>query len=184
MSARFRSSIRLLCFGLCLAVAGCATNTPLLPPGTSLVVNAPQTALYKYGPAQSFGADFTLNYGTKVTLIERSIGYYRVMTDKGISGYVASEDLDIVAPEPLKKLERSSTETKRRTYSGPIKRSDVQPIPGDPLFDIDDVPLPMPKPPEAKPDEKAPKGPKFRVNPTPKPPPAPAEKKEPDGNAE
>ncbi len=183
MSVRVRSFIHLLLFGLSLSLAGCATNAPLLPPGTSLVVNAPQTPVYKYGPAQSFGADYTLNYGTKVTLIERSIGYYRVMTDKGVTGYVATEDLDIIAPEPLKKLEPASTGTKRRTYSGPIKRSDVQPIPSDPLFDIDDVPLPMPNKSEEKTSEKPPKSPKFRVNPTPKPPP-PAETKEPDGNAE
>lgn len=174
MSARVRPSISFLPLCLSLAVSGCATNAPLLPPGTSMVVNAPNTALYKYGPAQSFGADFTLKYGTKVTLIERSFGYYRVMTDTGTAGYVASEDLDVIPPEPLKKLEpRSTASNTHRTYSGPIKRSDVQPIPGDPLFDIDDVPMPMPEKTASKPaaEKPAPK-PDFRANPKPKPPPA------------
>lgn len=52
-----------------------------------------ETPMYRYGPAQSFGPDFTLKVGQHVVLMRKDFGYSRVMTDEGQSGYVATEDI-------------------------------------------------------------------------------------------
>jgi hypothetical protein len=70
-----------------------------------------------------------------------------------LTGYVSTDDLKPLPPEPKpKEKERVVTNRKLpRLFSAPVKRSDVKPTPGEPLFDINDVPLPMsdtpPKPP-------------------------------------
>jgi hypothetical protein len=83
-----------------LSLAGCTT-----PGGGSAdighyVVSAPQTPMYRYGPAQSFGPDFSLQQGQHVVMLKREYGYSRVQTDEGQSGFVATEDL---APAPAPK---------------------------------------------------------------------------------
>lgn len=128
----------------------CATG-PVLPPGSACVVNVPRAPFYKYGPAQSFGADMMLEHGTQVSVIERSMGYVRVMTQNGFTGYVSGDHLDPLPPAtPKKEPERVVTNRKLpRVFSAPVKRSNVAPTPGDPLFDMNDVPLPVqdePKP--------------------------------------
>ena len=145
-----------------LSFAGCANTTPVIPPGSPCVVSGTQTALYKYGPAQSFGADMVLPTGTRVTMIQRAFGYSRVMTENGITGYVSNDDIDPVAADPKKKAEPVVTgRTLPRTFTGPVRRSNVAPTPGDPLFDVNDAALPTNDDPPAKPQ--------FRVNPMPKP---------------
>lgn len=52
-----------------------------------------ETPMFRYGPAQSFGPDFTLKQGQHVVLMRKDYGYSRVMTDDGQSGYVATEDI-------------------------------------------------------------------------------------------
>jgi hypothetical protein len=146
-------------------LASCAKE--LAPPGSRFLVSAQRAQFYKYGPAQSFGADFVLPKGQRVIMLDRSFGYSRVMTDDGVTGWVASEELSPAPPEPRRVAARSGRGTGGgrggpvRMYSGAQKHSKVDSVPGDPLFDMSDLPPPMPE------EIEAPK-PKFRVN-TPKP---------------
>ncbi len=136
--------------------AGCAAG-PALPPGTPCEVTAASAPFYKYGPAQTFGADESLPAGTRVTLIQRSMGYSRVMRSNGVTGYVSNEDISAAGPENLPKPGTVVTNRKLEsmfaapTASSKPKRSNVQPTPGDPLFDVNDVPLPAKDEPKAKP---------------------------------
>ena len=97
-------------------------------------------------------------------MLQRSFGFSRVMTDDGITGWVASEEIAPAPPEPRRLAiasRRGSGGGGERMTSGPRKQSKVDPVPGDPLFDMSDLPPPMPEEPVQ------PK-PKFRVN-APKP---------------
>ena len=145
-------------FLLAALLGACAATGPVIPPGTVCVVTTPRAPFYKYGPAQSFGADLLLPYGTRVTMLERSTGFSRVMGEHGISGYVASDQIEPVPPEPKVRDPRLVTNRKvPRAFSGPIKRSNVAPTPSEPLFDVNDVPLPMSDDPPAAPAPAAPK---------------------------
>ena len=137
----------------CMAMfVGCASNSGVIAPGSICRVTALKAPFYKYGPAQSFGADEVLQPGTEVTMIERGFGFSRVMLANGVTGYVSSDDVAPLPPKPQVPAERSAASgggSKRkadRTYSGPTKRSHVESTPSDPLFDINDVPLPMTDP--------------------------------------
>jgi hypothetical protein len=90
-------------------------------------------------------------------MVERDFGFSRVLLANGVTGYVATDELKPLQPEPEPKpKERIVTNRKLpRLFSAPVKRSDVQSTPGDPLFDINDVPLPMsdnPPKPDTKPE--------------------------------
>jgi hypothetical protein len=142
-------------------LCGCANKGVFIPPGTVCEIGPSRAQFYKYGPAQTFGADESLPPGTRVTMVERDFGFSRITLANGLTGYVSTDDLKPLPPEPKpKEKERVVTNRKLpRLFSAPIKRSDVKPTPGEPLFDINDVPLPMsdtpPKPPakdEPKPE--------------------------------
>jgi hypothetical protein len=112
---------------------------------------------YKYGPAQSFGADFSLLQGQRVTMNERSFGYSRVTTAEGITGYVATDQLTLAPPEPMQLKPKINATlppliAQPKRSSGKPKRSNVAPVASDPLFDVNDVPTPMPENPEPAPD--------------------------------
>jgi hypothetical protein len=135
-------------------LAACAGG-PAVPPGASCEVTSARAPFYKYGPAQTFGADDMLTAGTRVTLIQRTMGFSRVMLATGMTGYVSNDDISPAAPEQLPKP--GSVVTNRKldplftapSKPGKTKHSNVQGTPGDPLFDVNDVPLPMkdePKP--------------------------------------
>ena len=143
-------------------LAGCSRE--LAPPGSRFLVSAQSAQFYKYGPAQSFGADFVLPKGQRVIMLDRSFGFSRVMTEDGITGWVAREELSPAPPEPRRvaaKGGRRGAGGPDRMYSGPRKNSNVDSVPGDPLFDMSDLPPPMPE------EVPVPK-PNFRVN-APKP---------------
>jgi hypothetical protein len=70
------------------------------------------------------------------------------MLSNGTAGYVATDDLRPIAEAPATASAKRKPE---RTSSGPGKRSNVSPTPGEPLFDINDVPLPMGETPPANP---------------------------------
>ena len=155
------ASLPRIVFGLALAagLGGCA-NKAAIPPGTMCQITGGHAPFYKYGPAQSFGADEVLPQGTKVTLIERGFGFSRVMRDTGVTGYVSTDDYIPLPPEPKPKVSagRSVASTGRganRVYDGPVRHSNVKSTPGDPLFDINDVPLPVKDEPP-KPELRAP----------------------------
>ncbi|MEP6671319.1 MAG: hypothetical protein ABJF10_19305 [Chthoniobacter sp.] len=133
---------------ICLAAfTACQSND--VPSGSHYVVSA-KTAFYKFGPAQSFGPDFVLNEGAKVTILEHAFGFSRVMTEDGTAGFVSTDDLK---PAPVS----YSTSTKTKTnytiqLNRPMfdqspaveKHSNVPPThgTGSPLFDTSDTPLP------------------------------------------
>lgn len=126
---------------ICLAgPSGCVSKPSTT--GARFVVATSQTGFYKYGPAQTFGPDFTLPKDTKVTMLQNSWGYARVMTDDGTTGYVASEDLDPAPPEPPKPPGSSSGVPIPSSTAQKTKRSNVRSVPGVPLFDVSDLPFP------------------------------------------
>jgi hypothetical protein len=149
-------SLRATSICLVAAVVGACANGPHVPPGTSCEVTSPRAPFYKYGPAQTFGADDMLEHGTRVTLVQRSMGFSRVMLASGVTGYISNDDINPLAPEPSAKPGSTVTNRKlERVFTAPVKRSNVKPTPGDPLFDVNDVPLPMKDPapgPEKKPE--------------------------------
>jgi hypothetical protein len=126
---------------------GCQANT--VPSGSHYLVSAHKSPFYKFGPAQSFGPDFVLEEGARVTILEYSSGFSKVMTADGTAGYVATEDLK---PDTAKYTTSNTTKSNytlqlNRPVFDPPKHSDVQPTPGSPLFDAGDNPLPKGTPP-------------------------------------
>lgn len=123
------------------ALASCVRE--VVPAGTRYVVTAPRTGFYKYGPAQTFGPDSQLSQGEELTMMERGFGFSRVMTAHGVTGYVASDDIQLAPPE----LRAKSTPVPR-TSAGPASkpgRSNVRGTPGSPLFDVREPPAPLPQ---------------------------------------
>jgi hypothetical protein len=143
-----RKSLRCLAILICTAaLAACATKP--VAPGARYVVSAPKAFFYKYGPAQTTGPDFALKQGTKVTMLQMSFGFSRVMTDDGTSGFVASAEVKPAPPEPPASSGRlSGSGLRALLFPSRPKRSNVQPVPGSPLFETSDPPLPLPENPE------------------------------------
>jgi hypothetical protein len=131
----------LSCLAILLCLSACETNSHTS--GGFYEVSAPQTGFYKYGPAQTFGPDFSLPRGAKVTMLQNAWGFARVMTDDGTAGYVASDDLKpaLLPPTDLPTRTGSSGGI-RIPPSGKPKRSNVLPTLGSPLFEAGDLPLP------------------------------------------
>jgi hypothetical protein len=117
------------------------------------MVTASRAQFYKYGPAQTFGPDFVLEKGQRVTMVQHSFGYSRVTTDDGVTGYVSTDEVAPAPPEPKPPV----TPPPRRTaFLGRPKQSNLRGTPGAPLFDVNDVPMPLPSDPPRKEE------PKFR----------------------
>lgn len=119
-----------------------------------MVVSAQKAAFFKYGPAQTFGADFQLAQGQTVTLLERSVGFSRVLGENGITGYVANEDIQLAAvPKATMPLNVAGKRESRSVSQKPgtQKHSHVEASPDTPLFDVSDLPA-LPVGPAAKPD--------------------------------
>jgi len=140
------------------------------------MVGVKKSPFYKYGPAQAFGPDFALPQGQRLTLIDQSFGFSRVMTDDGISGFMPTEDLVPATPEPAPAAAPRMASRRGKSgsgggdgfYTGPVRKS--RPIEriedAPPLFDVFDVPLPSDPEPAGKPSEakeKAGAKPQFRV---------------------
>ncbi len=119
-------------------VAGCAHGGSA---GTGrYVVTATKSPFYKYGPAQAFGADFALNRGQKVTVVESSFGFAKVTTEDGIAGYMPTDDLSPAPPEPAPQVRSEARAASRRV--GSTTRPATYTEPGAPVFDANDIPLP------------------------------------------
>lgn len=82
--------------------AGCSSSNPSASAanGTRYIVTADSTSFFKYGPAQQGGADYILQKGRQVELVERHYGFSRVRTDDGDTGYVPTDDLSPAPEEP------------------------------------------------------------------------------------
>jgi len=133
----------------CLAVLTACENT--IPSGASYVVSVPKAAFYKYGPAQSFGPDFMLDEDTPVTIIQHAMGFSRVTTNTGVSGYISNEDLKPAPPKPPTAQEVVVARSRLKpVFGAKPKHSDVQPVPGSPLFESGDL-SPLPEKSETKP---------------------------------
>ena len=114
------------------------------------MVSAPKSQFYKYGPAQAFGADFALNRGQKVTVVENSFGFSKVTTEDGIAGYMPTEDLTPLPPEPAPQVRSMPRIASRRVGAAP-KHQPSTIEPGLLLFDGTDIPLPTKSEPSKKP---------------------------------
>jgi len=61
---------------ICLAAfTACQTND--VPSGSHYLVATAKAPFYKFGPAQSFGPDFVLNEGARVTMLAFRMGALR-----------------------------------------------------------------------------------------------------------
>lgn len=145
-----RTSCIALCLTACVVsfLSGCTTGAA--GPGR-YVVTSPKSPFYKYGPAQAFGADFALNRGQQVTVVENSFGFAKVTTDDGLSGYMPSDDLIPAPPEPLPQTRSEPRTASRRIRSDSVRRGPSSIEPGLPLFDGSDIPLPTSAEPAKKP---------------------------------
>jgi hypothetical protein len=143
--SRILQSMMMICLA---AFSGCETNN--VPSGTKFIVSAPKTAFYKFGPAQSFGPDFALSEGARVTMLEHSFGYSHVMTEDGTTGFVSTDDLQPAPPGPY----TTSANTKTNytiQLSRPIfdqqksaeKHGNVLPTHDSPGLDPADNPFPQ-----------------------------------------
>src|SRR5688572_30592961 len=151
-------------------VAGCSTTGDSSSPVGHYNVRV-KTPMFRYGPAQSFGPDFSLPPGQHVIMLSKEFGYSRVMTDDGQSGYVATEDLVAAPPPPpppkassgssrgLFSRSRGSSRSGGSSANAPVMQ-------GAPLFGEGELP-PLPQIDPLQPSTK----PGFRVS---VPPPAPA----------
>jgi hypothetical protein len=133
---------------LCLAAfSACQTNT--VPSGSKYIVAVPKASFYKFGPAQSFGPDFVLNEGARVTMLEHSFGYSRVMTEDGTAGFVSTDELKPAPPGPYTTSKTAATnytiQLNRPIFdqsNKPVeKHSNVPPTQGSPLFEAGDNPF-------------------------------------------
>ena len=158
---------------LALAFAGCAVKKAGLKSGL-YVVTSPTAEFFKYGPAQSFGPDLMLKRGDRVAMLEHTWGFCRVLTANGISGYVATEEIEPAPPSSNPRLVIAARGTgtpsgaPRMSTSSRQRRSEPLGNPNDPLFNVNDVPLPLPDdaPPKSKPQFRAaPPGPQSTPEP-------------------
>ncbi len=152
----FRRILMLVCVAVGCFLPACTTPPSGIPPGTRFIIATTRAPFYKYGPAQSFGADFVLLKNQRVAMLERAFGFSRVMTEDGVTGWVANEELAPApaTPPPSARALAAASIGKPRMYSGKRRTSNVPPIPTDPLFDLNDVPLPLPEEPAAAGSEK------------------------------
>jgi hypothetical protein len=139
--------VALACAGVAL-LGGCAASKPGKGDGY-FAVSAKQAQVYRFGPSQPTGADALLKQGQLVIMLRQEFGYSRVMTEDGMTGYIAN-DLITPAPPP----ERPRTSSGNFTMNLPPLPSRGTAIPGvssanrailqsDPLFGGDKLP-PLP----------------------------------------
>jgi hypothetical protein len=139
-----------------LFLVGCASAP--MPAGSRLIVSASAAQFYKNGPAQDIpnldvaqhtfdnylleqhtGPDFELPKGAIVTMLKREPGYSKVVTDGGVSGYVANDQLkpappmaSVPAPSGMPSVRSLRRPTRARP---PIRQREEQ-------LNLQDVPLP------------------------------------------
>lgn len=143
---------RWLAVGVAGCLAGCAGDGLVAPPGSQFVVGVAQTGFYKYGPAQTFGADFNLVQGQRVTMLKREFGYSHIQLANNQIGYAATEDLQPAPPStppprtitatPPPRFAAGATKPGRRGSRPSPRGPRPTSVPGDPLFDLNDVPAP------------------------------------------
>jgi uncharacterized protein YgiM (DUF1202 family) len=125
-NSKASSWLRASLCALLLGTGGCAS----MQTGANqrFAVSAAKTQFFKYGPAQAYGADASLPKGQKVTMVKREFGFSQVRLEDGTTGFVATEDLVQLPPEP--KL--AALASHRRTRSPEPERQ----------LDLTDTPTP------------------------------------------
>ena len=116
---------------ICALLCGCS----VVQPGANnrFAVSVAKTQFFKYGPAQAYGPDASLPKDEKLTMLKKDFGFSQVRLEDGTTGFVATEDLVQLPPEPKPK---PAVLALRR-------RSQLPPEPERKL-DLTDVPLPLP----------------------------------------
>ncbi len=124
-----------------------------IPSGASYVVSVPKAGFYKYGPAQTFGPDLSLDQDTRLTILQHGMGFSRVVTSDGTSGYISNDDIKPAPPATPTPQESAQARSRLNPVFGTkTKPSNMQPVPGSPLFENNDLPplpdngTPKPKP--------------------------------------
>jgi hypothetical protein len=82
-------------------------------------VTASQAQIYRFGPSQPTGADALLKKGERVFMLRQEFGYSRVMTEEGITGYVANDLIGPTTPPP----------ERPRTSPGSLAWANLPPLP-------------------------------------------------------
>ena len=80
----------------CVVARRCATSQP----GKGDIyyaVSAQQAQVYRFGPSQPTGADALLKKGQRIIMLRQEYGFSRVMTEDGMTGFIAN---DLIAPAP------------------------------------------------------------------------------------
>ena len=131
--------------------SGCA-KLNLLGHGSSaastkdlLVVTAPQTPFYRYGPQQTAGPDRQLPHDTIVTLVRHSFGYSKVRLQDGTQGFIANDDLGKAPERLVAQLNGSHHDTSSLPPPPAVKLPSADP----PSPEFEPTPLPqslMPQP--------------------------------------
>jgi hypothetical protein len=157
----------LACAGVVL-FGGCAAS----PPGSGdgyFAVNSRMAQVYRFGPSQPTGADAVLKQGQRVIMLRQEFGYSRVMTEEGLTGYIANDLISPAPPPPKPTIPprgidwaKLSPLPSRGTSVPGVSSANRAILQKDPLFGGDELP-PLPSG-DAKP------GFRFRV-PAPAPPP-------------
>jgi uncharacterized protein YgiM (DUF1202 family) len=84
-----------------MALGSCAKESKYRTvSGNRFAVSAAHCQFYKNGPAQAFGPDAVLPKGQKVTMLVREGPFSQVRLDNQQVGYVASDELTQLPPEP------------------------------------------------------------------------------------
>ena len=97
----------LACVAACAVafiLSACATSKPRKA-GTYYAVSAKLAQVYRFGPSQPTGADALLKQGQRIVMLRQEYGYSRVMTEDGMTGYIAN---DLIAPAPPPEKPRTS----------------------------------------------------------------------------
>ncbi len=87
--------IALLCAALAL-LGGCA-GSQLGKGQIYYAVSGQQAQVYRFGPSQPTGADALLKKGQRIIMLRQEYGFSRVMTEDGMTGFIAN---DLIAPAP------------------------------------------------------------------------------------
>src|SRR5262249_53800948 len=101
-----------------LALSACSSTSRLGKSEMYYMVTAKVAQIYRFGPAQPTGADILLKQGQRVIMLRQEYGYSRVMTEDGLTGYVAN---DFIMP--------TTPPEKPRGLAGSLAWANLPPLP-------------------------------------------------------
>lgn len=131
-------TVGLLILSACSATKPASSHSRAAHDGP-YVVSVPKAAFYKYPPVQSFGPDLRLRKGQRLTKLDHDSGFSHVVTDDGIKGYIANEDIAVAPRELLASVSASAYVPRSKRA---MRESVMEPLLKTEVFDVNDVPLP------------------------------------------